>query len=384
MHIALDMVGRGNWLGGVNYVRNLAHALRSLPPAEVDDLHLTLLHAPKTSQLAAPIAPLCDGVAVNSISRQVLRRLDYRLPLVPERLVNPWGFDLVYPCVDGYPWPGAFISWIPDFQHRYLPDLFPADELRKIEHLYARIARVSPLVVLSSQMAADDFCRIYPARAAAARILRFASQAEPAWFEGNPEAVQQKHRLPDRFFLVCNQFWQHKNHRLVIEAVGRLKAQGTEVVVACTGDHRDHRAPEYFPVLQRRMAELGVDGQIRLLGLLPRNEQMQLMRRALAVIQPSRFEGWSTVVEDARALGKQLLLSDFPVHLEQDPPGAKFFPATNAAALADLLQASWSEAAAGPELAQERQARLENHLRMQTFGREFLALAKEALAGGRP
>ena len=53
------------------------------------------------------------------------------------------------------------------------------------------------------------------------------------------------------------------------------------------------------------------------------------MRKAMAVIQPSLFEGWSTVVEDARALGKPMILSDFPVQIEQDPPSSDYFERNN-------------------------------------------------------
>ena len=76
---------------------------------------------------------------------------------------------------------------------------------------------------------------------------------------------------------------------------------------------------------------------------------MQLMRRSLAVIQPSLFEGWSTVVEDARALGKRIAISDIPVHLEQHPPGARVFARDSAESLAAILAEWWTTLAPGPE-----------------------------------
>ena len=53
------------------------------------------------------------------------------------------------------------------------------------------------------------------------------------------------------------------------------------------------------------------------------------MKNSYAMVQPSLFEGWSTVVEDAKALNKFIFLSDLDVHKEQNPKNACFFDAKN-------------------------------------------------------
>jgi glycosyltransferase involved in cell wall biosynthesis len=53
-------------------------------------------------------------------------------------------------------------------------------------------------------------------------------------------------------------------------------------------------------------------------------------------VNPSRFEGWSTTVEEAKAVGTPMLLSDIPVHREQ-APHADFFGTDDAAAMADAI-----------------------------------------------
>ncbi len=40
----------------------------------------------------------------------------------------------------------------------------------------------------------------------------------------------------------------------------------------------------------------------RFLGFIDRGEQLQLMKNSIAIVQPSLFEGWSTVVEDTKAM----------------------------------------------------------------------------------
>ena len=48
-----------------------------------------------------------------------------------------------------------------------------------------------------------------------------------------------------------------------------------------------------------------------------RAEQLLLMKYAQAVIQPSLFEGWSTVIEDAISLQVPVIASNLPVNIEQ-------------------------------------------------------------------
>jgi glycosyltransferase involved in cell wall biosynthesis len=62
-----------------------------------------------------------------------------------------------------------------------------------------------------------------------------------------------------------------------------------------------------------------------------------LFFHSIAIINPSRFEGWSTTVEEAKSSGKTVLLSDIPVHREQDPPHGKYFSVDSASELADLM-----------------------------------------------
>ena len=80
-----------------------------------------------------------------------------------------------------------------------------------------------------------------------------------------------------------------------------------------------------------------IDANILSLGFIPREDQLELMKNAIAVIQPSKFEGWGTVVEDAKTLGKQIILSDIPVHREQFGEHGFYFKPDDYMSLAEIL-----------------------------------------------
>ena len=60
------------------------------------------------------------------------------------------------------------------------------------------------------------------------------------------------------------------------------------------------------------------------------------------MINPSRFEGWSTTVEEAKSFGVPTILSDIDVHREQTGGTARYFgvddPQMLASHLSDVSQ----------------------------------------------
>jgi glycosyltransferase involved in cell wall biosynthesis len=171
-----------------------------------------------------------------------------------------------------------------------------------------------------------------------------------------------------------NQLWVHKNHRIAFEAVRALRDRGVDLRLVCTGAAEDPREPEHPQALAAYVDENRLADRIHILGVVPRDDYVQLLRGADAVVQPSLFEGWSSTVEDARALGKRLLLSDLPVHREQSPDGSRFFEPHDSEALAALMAEAGADAVPEPE-ALERQSG-----RVRDYARTFVGIAREAVA----
>ena len=55
------------------------------------------------------------------------------------------------------------------------------------------------------------------------------------------------------------------------------------------------------------------------------------------MINPSYYEGWSTVNEEARSLNKFIFLSKISGHIEQKNPGSIFFSKDNPKELANKI-----------------------------------------------
>ena len=204
---------------------------------------------------------------------------------------------------------------MPDFQHRALPHLFSAREYAGREALMKTYAKLGQLL-LSSESARKDFEQYYPSmRHVQVHVLRFPAFSPASGQNMKSLAdLRERHSIPERYIYLPNQFWAHKNHGVVIDALTQSRS---DVTVVCTGSSSDLRNDEYFGGLMDRVQRAKLESRFRVLGVVEYSDVIALMHHATAVLNPSLFEGWSTTVEEAKAQGKPLILSSLPVHMEQ-------------------------------------------------------------------
>lgn len=234
------------------------------------------------------------------------------------------------------------LCWIADFQHVHLSTLFSAKELRRRDAICRQRSASCDAVILSSEAAKADFISLFPGQALKAAVLRFVSSPQAVDCVPSAYELRQKYRFKGSFFLLPNQFWKHKNHRVVISALEILKRRGQAVLILATGLAADPRHPTYFAELMEFVEECDVRESFRVLGSIPDNDLVGLMRNSVAILNPSLFEGWSTSVEEAKSLGKTVLVSDIAVHREQAPDLGVYFhpldPENLAGKLWDVLE----------------------------------------------
>lgn len=341
------------WLGGVSYFRNLFAALRAQPDRRIEPVIITRTDTAEETLGAFGAGETIrtklveqDGVTwkARRASQVFLARdylFDWFLKRHDVRLLSHSGHLGRRSRI-------PTLTWIPDFQERRLPEFFSAPERAARGRGLKEACTHASAILLSSHAARGDLSAIDLDCATKSRVLQFVcSVPEPAALQSRDE-LSRRYGFQGPYFLLPNQFWAHKNHLVVIEALARLRDAGRRVLVLSTGSPHDHRQPDHFATLVGRARELNVETEFRVLGLVSYIDLMSLMSASMAIINPSLFEGWSTTVEEAKSMGKLAILSDIPVHREQSPERAIFFDPKDPEALARALeQAStrWDEKA---------------------------------------
>ena len=384
IRVAFTLIGGQNWTGGHNYLLNLLQALATHQGAVI----APVLFVPAGDDIGAEAFMALPGIEVvrselldaRHRKTQLLQALLWgRVPGLV-RLFSEQRIDLVFEAAQFFGWRLGLpsIAWIPDFQHRALPHLFPKSAWWKREIGFRAQIIGGRAIMLSSNDAKHACERYYPATKGRARTVHFAMPAGAALDFSAARAIADSYGLRPNFIFMPNQFWRHKNHMRVLDALSILRARGVDVVVAASGKQYDPRAPEYFSEFEQMLKARGLDTSLHLLGLIPYAHLGALMRCCQAMLNPSLFEGWSTTVEEARALATPMLLSDLDVHREQMGAAAHYFRRDSAEALADMLQA------APPFNGPERELALQSaHLvvddRVRTFAQDFARLARDTV-----
>jgi glycosyltransferase involved in cell wall biosynthesis len=231
------------------------------------------------------------------------------------------------------------IGWIYDLQHVDMPEMFDQGEIDHRNKFFERTLKNSEITLTSSQVMAQRLGELWPKYISRIRVLQFT--AKISWEEIS-QALHEENIPSEKFFLCPYQLWKHKNHEVLLEALKICRRKGRAIRILCSGDKSDFRNPKYPQTLLEkvRMSELS-DG-IVFLGRIPRKELLGLMVRSQAMILPSLYEGWSTALEEAKALGKDCLVSDIQVHREQAHSKAAYFRPDDASGLAGLLLHEWA------------------------------------------
>jgi glycosyltransferase involved in cell wall biosynthesis len=314
-----------NWIGGTYYYQNLIQSLNLLP----DNIkpELVILSSGKSSfdsikEFHYPFISYRD--LNNTLSffekykNKVLKRL-FLQRVIAKKKIN-FGIDVLFHPSE-VQIPNSIekhLYWIPDFQEVYLPHLFSQEYLNFRKKSQQELLFTDKHVLFSSLDARNDFKKLYPTAKSKCYVVNF-SVFHPDYSTVSIKQLKSNYQLKDvPYFFSPNQFWKHKNHIVVLKAIQKLKETNNfNFQVLFSGKEYDARNPTYFQEIKQFVSENNLQDNIKFLGFIDRSEQLCFMKNSLAVIQPSLFEGWSSVVEDAKAMNQNLIVSSLNVHKEQ-------------------------------------------------------------------
>lgn len=350
IRIGFFIYGGGSSLGNINYLTNLITALVAHPECGVVPVVFRAEEISDTGELSALVSSGADVISTPVLSIGHARPhlmgaiLLGRIPAI-EELLAAHHCDCLFENAVFTGWRSQIprLAWIPDFQHKALPHMFKRLALLRRELGFRAQLFSGRTLIVSSEAAKRDFERYYPFATQKPYVVRFPSLLASSAIT-DPEGAARRYKVAEPYFYIPNQFWKHKNHGIVVKALEILEKRGAKPLVVLSGRQQDPRHPEWFAQLKSSIEKSSVTKQIKLLGLIPYDDVINLNAGALAVINPSRFEGWSTSVEEAKALGTPLILSNLPVHIEQTQEAGNYFDPDDDAALADHMTQALNKA----------------------------------------
>ena len=365
------------WMGGLNYFKNLLFAINSIEKKELEVFVFVGKKIDiKTKRIFQEYANVIEDSMFDRKSiKWFLSKIEqkiFKTNILLENILKKHSIQILSHAAITNLKTIKTINWIPDFQHIHLPQMFSEKEIQNRNNNFLKLIRDSDLIVLSSFDALKDMKKFAPNYEYKARVLQFVSQPNSRYFEldeHDKSLLLQKYEIKDDFFYIPNQFWKHKNHMMIFEAIHELKKDGVEINIVCTGYLGDYRNKTYIDDIRKVLKLNNLEDNIKLLGLVDYEDVFALIKFSKAVINPSLFEGWSSTVEECKSVGKNMILSDLDVHKEQYP-NAIFFKRDSIKSLKEVLKSYKIENESNVEPLEAR---------TKKFANIYSSICKEAL-----
>ena len=179
--------------------------------------------------------------------------------------------------------------------------------------------------------------------------------------------LKKKFYISDKFFYLPNQYWAHKNHIVVLKALKYLKNKNNNLQVISTGNKNDHRNSLYFDEINLYIKKNNLDLNYKYIGLVKYSEVLSLMYHSVALINPSKFEGRHSSLEQARSLGKQSILSNINIHKEQAVPNSYYFNIENFVQLSKIMNKLWKSYSPKNNLENFKKASKQNDINLKGY-----------------
>lgn len=376
-HIGLFYESYSTLPAFVIYIQNLVRTLLLTP----DDSkpHLVILHLPDSpiNELKALNYPHIEfyGLeniygsigkrAINKASRSLTQKNIF--PFVDKNF--PRHLDSIFPYNfrPEADYVKHKIVWKPDFQEFHLPVYFTPAELEWHSKYLDGLSKRKLMLVLSSEDSKRDYERYYPDHVNDIHIWPFTSFL-PEYRHISVSGLLQRYSITKKYFVVANQFWPHKNHLNVLKAVIECLKQRNDFQVVFTGKQGSSRDKDLFAKLKLFIQQNKLGQYIAFTGFIHRDEQLALMSNSVAVIQPSTFEGWSTVIEDCKAMGQFVIASHLSVNKEQIKAGVAFFDPYNYKDLSSVMLQALEHVPEKTATNYQEEIQRFNHTLRKTFG----------------
>ena len=158
-------------------------------------------------------------------------------------------------------------------------------------------------------------------------------------------------RLPPKYIFYPAQFWLHKNHLRLIEAVALLRPTLPDLNLVLVGSKKNG-----YEVAVKLVQRLGLTDCVHFLGDVPDADMAQIYRRARAIIMPTFFGPTNIPPLEAMALGCPVAVSRIYGMPEQLGDAVIYFDPSRTEEIAAALERLWIDDALCRELASKGRA----------------------------
>ena len=234
----------------------------------------------------------------------------FKLITAFEKILHLHGVDLVYflapseLSLDLVATNYVITVW--DLCHRDTPEFPEVNFYREFERrevLYRKSLVKAVAVLVDSQLGKENTIRRYGVDECRVHVAQFSPSVNI--HETMKIDVKQKYTIEGEYVYYPAQFWSHKNHTYIIDAIAILKSKGIILTAVFSGSDKGNLEHVLHYAKLR-----SVDNLIKYIGFAENEELYCLYKQSLALVMPSYFGPTNIPPLEAFAIGTPVIYSD--------------------------------------------------------------------------
>lgn len=248
----------------------------------------------------------------------------------------------IFPAQDiwSYRVPTSSLTTVYDLMHRYEKRFSEVSTygryLRREQH-YRDICRWSKGILVDSNVGKQQLIESYNVQPDKVHVLPFIS---PKYIlqSQKTEDFDSRYDLPGKFLFYPSQFWSHKNHKRLIEAIAMLKKELPDIKMVFVGAKKNGYNAAYNLVNDLRLHD-----SVFFLGYVPDEDIAEIYKRARALIMPTFFGPTNIPPLEAFAVNCPVAVSKIYGMPEQVADAALLFNPNSTDEIASSIRRLWTD-----------------------------------------
>jgi len=355
--IAVHALVDPSWGGSFQYAESIIDGLVTLPKDQFETrvwyrnqawepiLAAKGIGGHRFDPLARPslwerlIAPVMRTNAARSVAPGLAETILTKMSVTTA--MERWGADVCFNLQQSwleFKAPLAQIAPVHDLMHIYEPD-FPEvkGEYEARQWLYGNIARHARVILCESEVGKQQLIESFQADPDHVVVLPLISpKSLPAAIPSRPKNLSENVGTGDFVFYPA-QFWQHKNHVRLLEAMAQCASDNVQCVFTGGTDKNG------YPAAAAAIERLGLDKRVHILGYVEEPELAWLYRNARMLVMPTFFGPTNIPPLEAMSLGCPVAVSDIFGMAEHYGEAALTFDPRNVSDIARVIDALWND-----------------------------------------
>lgn len=232
------------------------------------------------------------------------------------------------------------LAAIHDLMHRYerrFPEVSAVGRLRHRERHFANVCAYAKGLLVDSDVGKKQACESYFVNEGKIYVLPF---IPPDYIYRNDERADfsRRYSLPRKYIFYPAQFWEHKNHALLVKAVKILENDVPDIQLVLVGSKKNG-----FKDIKNLVQRLGLRERVHFIGYVPNEDMPEFYKMARALVMPTFFGPTNIPPLEAFALGCPVAVSNVYGMPEQVGDAGLLFDPKDVDDLANAMKRLWLE-----------------------------------------